>query len=72
MRWYAATAAPCISAAALGKPMVCFFGDSEAYHWRPWGVPHRPLQPPSRNAADVTVEQAAEAFLDLAAETALA
>lgn len=59
-------------AAALGKPIVCFFGCSKAYHWRPWAVPHRLLQPPSRSAADVTVEEAAEAFVDLAAETGLA
>jgi ADP-heptose:LPS heptosyltransferase len=59
-------------AAALGKPIVCFFGDSEAYHWHPWAVPHRLLQPPSLNAADVTLEQAAGAFIDLAAESGLA
>jgi ADP-heptose:LPS heptosyltransferase len=59
-------------AAALGKPIVCFFGDSPAYHWRPWGVPQRLLQPPSRNAADVSVEETVAAFADLAAETRLA
>lgn len=59
-------------AAALGKPIVCFFGGSEAYHWHPWGVPHRLLQPPSRNAADVGVDEAVRAFLDLAAQTRLA
>ena len=59
-------------AAALGKPIVCFFGISEAYHWHPWAVPHRLLQPPSRNVADVTVEDATREFLELAAETGLA
>ena len=58
-------------AAALGKPIVCFFGDSQAYYWHPWAVPHRLLQPPSRIAADVGVDEATCAFLDLAAETGL-
>jgi heptosyltransferase-3 len=59
-------------AAALGKPIVCFFGDSEAYHWHPWAVPYRLLQPPSRNAADVTVDEAVQAFVDLEKERARA
>ena len=59
-------------AAALGKPIVCFFGSSEAYHWHPWGVPYRLLQPPSRNVADVGVDEAVRAFLDLAAQARLA
>ncbi len=49
-------------AAALGLPVVCFFGDSDAWHWHPWGVPCRVLQPPSRDVRDVTLEQALEAF----------
>lgn len=55
-------------AAALRKPIVCFFGDSDASYWHPWGVPYRLLQPASRNAADITVEEALAAFLELAAE----
>ena len=31
-------------AAALGKPILCFFGDSDATRWHPWGVPYRLLQ----------------------------
>lgn len=45
-------------AAALKKPIVCFFGDSPVYRWRPWGVAHRVLQAPSRNVADVPVDDA--------------
>jgi ADP-heptose:LPS heptosyltransferase len=45
-------------AAALGKPILCFFGNSGAARWRPWGAPHVLLQPPSLNAADITVEEA--------------
>src|SRR5205814_1669256 len=41
-------------AAALGKPILCFFGNSGATRWRPWGVPHVLLQPPSLNAADIS------------------
>jgi len=49
-------------AAALGKPILCFFGNSGATRWRPWGVPHVLLQPPSMNAADVSVEDAYAAY----------
>ncbi|HEY6864834.1 MAG TPA: glycosyltransferase family 9 protein, partial [Burkholderiales bacterium] len=49
-------------AAALGKPIVCFFGDSQPSRWRPWGVRHELLQPASRDAVDIGVEQALAAF----------
>ncbi len=49
-------------AAALGKPILCFFGDSDARRWHPWGVPYRLLQPDSRDAADISVAQALQAF----------
>jgi len=49
-------------AAALGKPIVCFFGKSDATRWRPWGVPYELLQPASRDVADVPVDQALAAF----------
>lgn len=45
-------------AAALGKPIVCFFGNSDAARWRPWGVPYELLQPASRDVADLSVDQA--------------
>lgn len=44
-------------AAGLGKPLVCFFGNSTASHWRPWGVPHRLLQPPSQVVEDISVDE---------------
>ena len=40
-------------AAALGRPIVCLFGKSEAARWHPWAVPHVLLQPPSREVRDV-------------------
>jgi ADP-heptose:LPS heptosyltransferase len=55
-------------AAGLGKPMVCFFGDSPAERWRPWGVPLRLLQPGSRKVSDISVDEAVAAFASLAAQ----
>jgi ADP-heptose:LPS heptosyltransferase len=52
-------------AAALQKPIVCFFGDMPPEQWGPWGVPHRVLRPQSRQAADITVEETVAAFRDL-------
>lgn len=49
-------------AAALDKKILCFFGDSDAVRWRPWGVPHVLLQPPTRDVADISVEEAEEGF----------
>lgn len=58
-------------AAALGKPVVALFGDSDATLWRPWGVPHRVLQPASRDVADVSVQEVRAAFAELARTTGL-
>lgn len=52
-------------AAGLGKPILCFFGRSDATRWRPWGVPHIVLQPPSQEVADISVEEAVAAFTRL-------
>src|SRR5688500_13214289 len=56
-------------AAALRKPMVCFFGDSAPERWHPWGTPLRLLQPPSRNVADIAVDEAAAAFASVMRES---
>ena len=55
-------------AAALGKPIVCLFGQSEAKRWRPWRVPQVVLQPESREVRDVSVAQALNAFETLLAQ----
>lgn len=47
---------------ALGKPILCFFGGSDATHWRPWNEPYQLLQPSSQDVADISVEQAVAAF----------
>ena len=52
-------------AAALGKPILCFFGDSDATRWHPWGVPYRLLQPESRDAVDISLKAALQAFREL-------
>ncbi len=52
-------------AAGLGKPIVCFFGNSSASRWHPWGVPHVVLQKPSAIVNDICAEEAAAAFAQL-------
>jgi len=49
-------------AAGLGKPILCFFGDSSPEQWRPWKVPHELLRPSSRDLKDLSVEQAIMGF----------
>lgn len=49
-------------AAGLGKPIVCFFGNSDATVWHPWGVPYQLLQKPSQNVADISADEALAAF----------
>jgi heptosyltransferase-3 len=52
-------------AAGLGKPIVCFFGQSGLSQWHPWGVPYVALQPPSLQVQDITVEHAVAAYREL-------
>jgi heptosyltransferase III len=54
-------------ATALGKPIVCFFGNSTAERWHPWAVRHELLQPPSRDVRDISVEEALAAYERLTA-----
>jgi len=44
--------------AGLGLPILCFFGDSVAKNWHPWGVPYELLNPTTRNVKDITVDDA--------------
>jgi ADP-heptose:LPS heptosyltransferase len=57
-------------AAALGKPILCFFGNSDAVRWHPWGVPHVLLQKESRHVEDISVDEAVAAFERLSSGTA--
>ena len=52
-------------AAALGKPILCFFGNSDPRQWHPWGVPYQLMQPQSEDVSDITVTQAHEKFREL-------
>jgi heptosyltransferase-3 len=45
---------------------VALFGDSPVARWRPWGVPHRVVQPESRDLADLPLQAVAAACADLA------
>ncbi len=54
-------------AAGLGKPVVCFFGQSNVTHWHPWGVPYVALQPASQQVTDVSVDEVMAACHRLAA-----
>ncbi len=58
-------------AAALGKPVVCFFGQSDAAYWHPWGVRYRLLQPASKEVGDISPPEAVAALRALAAEAAI-
>ena len=49
-------------AAALGKPIVCFFGNSDAERWHPWGVPFELLQKPTRTVADISSDEVISAW----------
>ncbi|NNM52239.1 MAG: glycosyltransferase family 9 protein [Pseudomonadales bacterium] len=52
-------------AAALGKPLVCLFGDVNPEHWHPWGVPYKLLQPDTRRVADLQPDMVQQAWEDL-------
>lgn len=53
--------------AGLVLSIVCFFGNSDAERWHPWGVPYELLQKPSRDVADISVEEAEAAYARLIA-----
>lgn len=49
-------------AAALQKPILCFFGASNVQEWHPWHVPHQILQPSSKNVVDITIDSVMKSF----------
>ena len=55
-------------AAALGKPILCFFGNSDAGRWHPWGVPYQLMQPQSEDVSDITVAEVLDKFRELQKE----
>ncbi|WP_422491286.1 glycosyltransferase family 9 protein [Endozoicomonas sp. ALE010] len=52
-------------AAALGRPILCFFGDSDATRWHPWGTRYELIQKESRQVSDITVDEALNGFSKL-------
>ena len=48
-------------AAGLGKPIACFFGDSDVARWRPWGVPHMVIKAESGRVEDIELEEVVDA-----------
>jgi heptosyltransferase-3 len=57
-------------AAALGKPVLCFFGHEDPRLWHPWGVPYELLQKPSKRVDDIGVQEAWDAWQRLLSKTA--
>jgi heptosyltransferase III len=43
-------------AAAVGKPIVCLFGKSDAARWHPWGVPYELLQTEAMDVGGISAE----------------
>lgn len=52
-------------ASALGKPLVCLFGQSSTEEWRPWNQPYRLLQAASLDVKDISLAEVQQAFDDL-------
>lgn len=53
-------------AAALQKPIVALFGNSDPVCWAPWGVPHEILQTPDENVMSLSVDAVFEKTMHLA------
>ncbi|HMM73428.1 MAG TPA: glycosyltransferase family 9 protein, partial [Rhodocyclaceae bacterium] len=52
-------------AAGLGKPVVALFGATPPAVWRPWGVTHRVLRPPSREVRELDAAAIVDACFEL-------
>lgn len=44
-------------AAALNKPIVALFGNSDPIHWAPWAVPHKVIQKDDENVMSISVDE---------------
>jgi heptosyltransferase-3 len=58
-------------AAALGKPVLCFFGSENRHLWYPWAVDYELLQTDSKQVRDISVEAAWRAFERLREKTGI-
>ena len=52
-------------AAALNRPIIALFGDSNSKRWRPWGVPCTIMQSESKHVKDIEPSKIIEAWLHL-------
>ena len=52
-------------AAALNRPIIALFGDSNAKRWRPWGVPYTIVQSETEDVKDIEPLNIIEAWLHL-------
>lgn len=52
-------------AAALNKPIVCMFGDSDPIRWHPWRVQNQLIQKQSKQVSDISVSEVYEAYKKL-------
>ena len=52
-------------AAGVGVPTVAMFGNSDAWFWGPWGVPHEILEAPEKNVSLLEVSDVLDRFIAL-------
>ncbi|CAM8433092.1 GT9_LPS_heptosyltransferase domain containing protein [Candidatus Methylopumilus universalis] len=52
-------------AAALNRPIIALFGDSNPKRWRPWGVPYKILQNNTKDVKDIEPSKIIDAWLNL-------
>ena len=52
-------------AAALNRPIIALFGDSNPKRWRPWGVPYTIMQNKTKHVKDIEASKIVVAWLDL-------
>ena len=52
-------------AAALNRPIIALFGDSNAKRWRPWGVPYTIMQSETDDVKDIEPSKIIDAWLHL-------
>lgn len=52
-------------AVGVGKPVVALFGNSDAWFWGPWRVPHELIEAPNKNVGLLTVEEVMSRFVAL-------
>jgi ADP-heptose:LPS heptosyltransferase len=52
-------------AAALNRPIIALFGDSNPKRWRPWGVPYTIMQNKTEHVKDIEASKIVDAWLNL-------